>query len=104
MACNSPSSFSICLTIGRASVIVLLATGLPEHTHGACLGAMELRPLRYCVAVAEDEYVSRAALKLLVSQPALSRQVRDLEDELGFPLLVRTGKSVRLTGADAGAS
>lgn len=60
---------------------------------------MELRHLRYFVAVAEAENVSRAALKLHVSQPALSRQVRDLEDELGFQLLERTAKSVRLTDA-----
>jgi DNA-binding transcriptional LysR family regulator len=60
---------------------------------------MELRHLRYFIAVAEAENVSRAALKLHVSQPGLSRQVRDLEDELGFPLLERSGKSVRLTDA-----
>src|SRR6266705_2896330 len=61
--------------------------------------AVELRHLRYFVAVAEMENVSRAALKLHVSQPALSRQIRDLEDELGFSLLERTAKSVRLTDA-----
>src|SRR5262252_5587791 len=60
---------------------------------------MELRHLRYFVAVAETENVSRAALKLHVSQPGLSRQIRDLEDELGFPLLERSAKSVRLTEA-----
>ncbi|MBI3417108.1 MAG: LysR family transcriptional regulator [Verrucomicrobia bacterium] len=60
---------------------------------------MELRHLRYFVAVAEAENVSRAALKLHVSQPALSRQIRDLEDELGFLLLERSAKSVRLTDA-----
>ena len=60
---------------------------------------MELRHLRYFVAVAETENVSRAALKLHVSQPALSRQIRDLEDEIGFCLLERTAKSLRLTGA-----
>jgi LysR family transcriptional regulator, benzoate and cis,cis-muconate-responsive activator of ben and cat genes len=60
---------------------------------------MELRHLRYFVAVAEQENVSRAALKLHVSQPALSRQVRDLEEELGFSLLERGAKSVRVTEA-----
>ena len=60
---------------------------------------MELRHLRYFVAVAEMENVSRPALKLHVSQPALSRQIRDLEDEIGFRLLERTAKSVRLMKA-----
>src|SRR6266436_1792881 len=60
---------------------------------------MELRHLRYFVGVAEMENVSRAALKLHVSQPALSAQIRDLEDEIGFQLLERTAKSVRLTKA-----
>ncbi len=60
---------------------------------------MELRHLRYFVAVAEEENVSRAALKLHVSQPALSRQIRDLEDEIGFSLFERDAKSIRLTEA-----
>jgi len=60
---------------------------------------MELRHLRYFSAVAAAENVSRAALKLHVSQPALSRQIRDLEAELGFLLLERSAKSVRLTAA-----
>jgi LysR family transcriptional regulator, benzoate and cis,cis-muconate-responsive activator of ben and cat genes len=60
---------------------------------------MELRHLRYFVGVAETENVSRAALKLHISQPAVSRQIRDLEDEIGLPLLKRVGKSVRLTEA-----
>src|SRR5690349_23901416 len=60
---------------------------------------MELRHLRYFVAVGEEENMSRAAVKLHVSQPALSRQIRDLEDEIGFSLLERTAKSVRLTDA-----
>ncbi len=61
---------------------------------------MELRHLRYFVAVAEMENVSRAAIQRLhVSQPSLSRQIRDLEDEMGVQLLERTAKSVRLTDA-----
>ncbi len=60
---------------------------------------MELRHLRYFVAVGEAQNMSRAALKLHISQPALSKQVRDLEDELGFSLLERTAKSARLTDA-----
>jgi DNA-binding transcriptional LysR family regulator len=60
---------------------------------------MELRHLRYFVAVAGEENVSRAALKLHVSQPALSRQIRDLEDEIGFKLFERSAKSVKLTAA-----
>ena len=60
---------------------------------------MELRHFRYFVAVAGEENVSRAALKLHVSQPGLSRQIRDLEDEIGFQLFERSAKSVRLTEA-----
>ena len=63
------------------------------------LAKMELRHLRYFVAAAEAENVSRAALKLHVSQPALSRQIGDLEDELDFLLFERSAKSVRLTEA-----
>jgi len=61
---------------------------------------VELRHLRYFVAVAEMENVSRAATqKLHVAQPSLSRQIRDLENEVGVQLLERTAKSVRLTDA-----
>jgi len=60
---------------------------------------MELRHLRYFVAVAEEENVSRAALNLHVSQPGITRQIHDLEDEIGFPLFERIGKSVRLSPA-----
>src|SRR5246127_1853087 len=61
---------------------------------------MELRHLRYFVAVAEAENVLRVATqKLHVSQPAVSRQIRDLEDELDVPLFERTRKAVNHTDA-----
>src|SRR5882724_10319109 len=60
---------------------------------------MELRHLRYFIAAAEEENVSRAALKLRVSQPGISRQIKDLEDEIGFQLFERSAKSLKLTEA-----
>ena len=60
---------------------------------------MELRDLRYFVAVAQHRNVSRAAESLHVSQPALSEQIRKLEEELGAPLFERTSRGVVLTDA-----
>lgn len=60
---------------------------------------MELRHLRYFVAVADEQNVTRASAKLHVSQPAVSRQIRDLEEELGVPLLERSARAVKLTDA-----
>src|SRR6201996_278739 len=67
---------------------------MPER-HG-----MELRHLRYFVAVAETGSLTAAAERRLhTSQPSLSRQIRDLEDQVGAELLVRSARGVELTGA-----
>lgn len=60
---------------------------------------MELRHLRYFVAVADHGGISHAAERLNIAQPAVSRQIRDLEMELGFDLLLREGRRVVLTDA-----
>jgi len=61
--------------------------------------AMELRHLRYFAAVAAHGSFNRAAQNLHLTQPALSRQVKDLEDEIGVPLLLRGKNAVTLTDA-----
>jgi DNA-binding transcriptional LysR family regulator len=60
---------------------------------------MELRHLKYFVAVAEAQNITRAAARLHVSQPPLSRQIRDLEQEVGATLFERSPHAIRLTAA-----
>lgn len=60
---------------------------------------MELRVLNYFLATAQELNMTRAAEKLLVSQPALSRQIADLEDELGVKLFIRKPRHLILTPA-----
>lgn len=58
---------------------------------------MELRHLRYFVTAAEEGSVSRAAARLNISQPAVSRQLRDLEEELGVKLFIRESQGLTVT-------
>jgi DNA-binding transcriptional LysR family regulator len=58
---------------------------------------MELRHLRYFIAVAEELSFTRGAEKLRIAQPSLTRQIKDLEEEIGVRLLDRTKKQVKLT-------
>jgi DNA-binding transcriptional LysR family regulator len=60
---------------------------------------MELRQLRYLVALAEEQSFTRAAGRVLVAQPALSQQIAKLEAEVGVPLVDRTTRRVRMTEA-----
>ncbi len=60
---------------------------------------MELRHLRYFVMAAEEGNISRASSRLNVSQPAVSRQIRDLEEELGVSLFERRSHGLSLTDA-----
>jgi len=60
---------------------------------------MELRHLRYFVAIGEEQHYGRASRRLRVAQPALSRQIQDLEKELGFNLFERLPRGVKLTAA-----
>src|ERR1700683_5538354 len=60
---------------------------------------MELRHLRYFVAIGEEQHYGRASRRRCVANPPLSRQIQDLEQELGFKLFERLPRGVKLTAA-----
>ena len=60
---------------------------------------MELRVMKYFLAVAEEGNITKAADRLHLTQPTLSRQLRELEEELGAPLFVRGKRRIALTEA-----
>src|SRR5690349_916172 len=60
---------------------------------------MELRHLRYFVAVGEEQHYGRASRRLRLAQPALSRQIQNLEEEVGFKVFDRLPRGVKLSAA-----
>ena len=76
---------------------IVASDGLPVPGSSPSLRAMELRQLRYFLAVAEELNISAAARRLNLTQPALSRQIKALEEELGWTLIERKARSIALT-------
>lgn len=60
---------------------------------------VEFRHLKYIVAVAEEASITKASERLFLAQPSLSKQIRDLEDDIGFPIFIRNREGVGLTPA-----
>lgn len=60
---------------------------------------IEFRHFKYIIAVAEEENITKAADRLFVAQPSLSKQIKDLEDQIGFPIFIRNREGVGMTPA-----
>ena len=77
--------------------LLALERNLQAEEFNAMSDLVEFRHLKYIVAVAEAATITRAAERLFLAQPSLSKQVKDFEDELGFPIFIRTRQGVRIT-------
>src|SRR3984893_10072100 len=81
------------------AVPLILKRAAMDSTELWVYPALDLRLLRYVVAVAEELHFSRAAIRERVAQPSLSKQIRDLEEGIGVPLFNRSNRNVQITQA-----